>query len=153
MELIQLRNSLLRRMSILNNRNITSEITFKTSRSSGPGGQHVNKVNTKVEASFNIEASIILTDEEKKTLLIILGGRLDKEKTLRVIDQGSRSQLKNKRQAIRKLIDLLEKALVKPKKRIPTKISAAKRQETLVKKRRRSLVKKMRGAIKARDFS
>ena len=140
-------------MSNLEKRNIASEITIKASRSSGPGGQHVNKVSTKIEAYFNISDSKILTEAEKKTILGKLSAKLDKDQGLRVIDQSSRSQLKNKRHAIQKLIKFLEKALVKKKKRIPTKMSAAKRRDILAAKRKRSLVKKLRGDVKASDFS
>ncbi len=153
MELISATLSLLSSMHKLEQRNIESEITTKATRSSGPGGQHVNKVSTRIEAYLNIADSKILSATEKDLLIRKLGGRLDKEKGLRVIDQGSRSQIKNKRNAIQKLISLLEQALVKNKKRIPTKISAAKKKEILETKRKRSLVKKMRGPIKSSDFS
>ncbi len=131
---------------------IISETSIQLSRSSGPGGQHVNKVNTRVELFFNISASAAFTPKEKERLLKRLEKQLDKQNTLRVVDQSSRSQSKNKFSAFAKLFDILEKALVIPKKRIPTKKSKAKKIEVLNTKRKRSVIKKLRGPVKRNDI-
>ena len=139
-------------METLVKRGIGEEIKYKASPSSGPGGQHVNKVSTRMEAFISIPASKVLTAEEQKTLLKKLKTKLDKDGVLKVMDQTSRSQSSNKARAFRKLIDLLEKGLKKKKKRIPTKISAEKKKARLRAKRTRSLTKKLRGAVKREDF-
>lgn len=98
------------------------EITFKTSRSGGKGGQHVNKVATKVELIFHIGQSLLFSDEEKLRLQEKLEGKLDLEGNIHIISQKDRSQLANKEDAIEKLIILLTKALHVHKKRKPTKV-------------------------------
>jgi len=95
---------------------------FKTSRSGGKGGQNVNKVSSKVQLVFNVEAFAYFTDEEKVRLKEKLQNRLDSEGLLHIVSQEDRSQLLNKEKTIVKLIDLLKKALVVQKKRKPTKI-------------------------------
>ena len=128
----------------LKERNIESEITYKTSRSSGKGGQNVNKVETKVEAIFNIPDSNILTEEEKETISNKIRSRLDSEGNLRVTSQASRSQLKNKTDAVEKLIYTLEKALVKKKKRKPTKPSKESKEKRIKEKKSKGEKKQLR---------
>ena len=128
----------------LKKRKIESEITFKTSRSSGKGGQNVNKVETKVEAIFNIPDSYILTEEEKETISKKIKSKLDSEGNIRVISQASRSQLKNKADAVEKLIDNLEKALVKKKKRKPTKPSKESKEKRIKEKKSKGEKKQLR---------
>ncbi|RYG19390.1 MAG: aminoacyl-tRNA hydrolase [Chitinophagaceae bacterium] len=101
---------------------IVKEITFKTSRSGGKGGQNVNKVATKVELIFNIGSSTFFSAAEKALLLEKLESKLDSEGNLHVVSQKDRSQLANKEDAIEKLMLLLRKSLHIPKKRKPTKI-------------------------------
>ena len=104
------------------NRNFSSEAKFSASKSSGPGGQNVNKVNTKVELRFDIQRSILLLDDEKQLVFDKLANKINKEGELIVVSQSERSQIGNKEKAIEKLNHLIEQALQKDKKRIATKI-------------------------------
>jgi len=112
---------------------LSSEFQFLTSRSSGPGGQNVNKVNSKVELRFDIRNSSLLSDDQKEILLIKLATKITSEGILSVVSQRDRSQLSNKEDAIEKLYLLIEKALkpVKPRKNTrPTKGSVERRLTT-----------------------
>ncbi len=102
---------------------IISELKFKAIRSSGAGGQHVNKVSSKVELSFDIMASLGLTDDEKLLLIQKLSSRLSKSGILLIQCGESRSQHRNKELAIKRLLDTLKANLHIPKKRIATKPS------------------------------
>lgn len=109
---------------------LIKEITFKTSRSGGKGGQNVNKVSTKVELIFNIGNSALFSDTERLLLVEKLIGKLDSEGNLHIVSQKDRSQLANKENAIEKAIVMLTKALHIQKKRRPTKVP-----KSVVKKR------------------
>ena len=100
---------------------LQSELQFKAVRSSGAGGQNVNKVASKVELIFDLEASLGLTDDEKELLKQSISNRLTKENILLLQCEESRSQHKNKTLVIERFFDLIEKGLVIPKKRLPTK--------------------------------
>jgi ribosome-associated protein len=100
---------------------LSSEFTIKAVRSSGKGGQNVNKVSTKVELYFNIAESVLLSLEQKTLLQEKLSHLLNSEGELRVVCEDSRSQLKNKQIAIDKLYELFDKALLPVKKRVKTK--------------------------------
>ena len=100
---------------------LLKEITFKTSRSGGKGGQNVNKVSSKVELNLNIRNSALLTDEQKVTILEKLSNRISSEGVLQVITEEDRSQLRNKEKGLKKLIVLLRSALYRPKLRKATK--------------------------------
>lgn len=104
-------------------RNFKKEFTFITSRSSGKGGQHVNKTNTKVELRFNIKNSELLNDDEKELLFRNLKTKINKDGILQIVSQKSRSQVKNKKNCIIKFHEILEEALKIPKKRTKTKRS------------------------------
>ena len=109
---------------------IYNELLFKAVRSSGAGGQHVNKVSSKVELSFNIQNSKGLTDSEKKLLFQKLGNRLTKMQILVLTSQESRSQHRNKELVTKRFFEILKKGTQKPKTRKatkPTKASVKKR--------------------------
>ena len=111
---------------------IENELIFTFTRSSGAGGQHVNKVSTRVELRFNISGSQGLTDPEKQLILNKLKNRINSDNELIVTSQASRSQLKNKESATERFFNLIESA-AKPKKprkaTHPTRQSVAKRLE------------------------
>lgn len=109
----------------MNKETIKSELQYKAVRSSGAGGQNVNKVSTKIQITFNPSVSAGLTEDEKKTLSEKLSNRITREGSLMVECDETRSQLKNKDLAIQRLFMLLENALKKDKKRIATKIPKA----------------------------
>jgi len=114
---------------------ILAELDFRTSRSSGAGGQHVNKTETKVEVLFDMNASDGLNQEEKELIIEKLANRINDEGTLSVTSQKSRSQLDNKENAIDKLNQLLVKALKPVIKRIRTKPSKSSIEERLAEKK------------------
>jgi ribosome-associated protein len=115
-----------------------AEIELRTSRSSGPGGQHAQKSETRVEALFDVEASSALSDGQKKRVLAKAGP------VLRAIAQDERSQLRNKDLATERLVALLREALHVERKRVPTKPSKAAKERRLDDKRRRGEVKRLR---------
>ena len=128
----------------LRQRGFEKEFTFRTSRSGGPGGQNVNKLNTRVELVFNVEESQALSEEEKEKIGRRLVNKMNANKELVVSSQTSRSQLKNKADAADKFYLLLEFALKKRKRRIPTRKTKSSSEERLKKKKQRSEVKKQR---------
>ncbi len=120
------------------------EIELVASRSSGPGGQHVNKVDTRVEARFDVASSPSLPDDVRARLLERLGGRLTREGVLRVTAQKHRSQWRNRQEALARLAVLLARALTERKPRRPTRPSKAAESRRLEGKRRRGMVKQQR---------
>ena len=123
---------------------VGSELTFSTSRSSGPGGQNVNKVNSKVTLQFNVRSSAILTPEEKETILEKLSTRLTREGVLIITAQDKRSQIQNKESAIAKFEKILSKAFERKKPRKATKPSKSAVQERITKKKKQGEKKKWR---------
>lgn len=118
--------------AVINIPDLSSEFIFQASRSSGPGGQNVNKVNSKIELRFNIQNSFILTDNQKEILLSKLSAKISLDGFLIVISQRDRSQLVNKEDAISKTYALIEMALRPVKRRKstrPTRSSVEKRLE------------------------
>jgi ribosome-associated protein len=115
-----------------------SEIELRTSRSSGPGGQHAQKSETRVEAVFDVESSPSLTDAQKRRVI----GRVGT--TLRAVAQDERSQLRNKELATERLVEQLRAALRVERTRRPTRPTEASRQRRLDDKRRRGEVKRLR---------
>jgi ribosome-associated protein len=128
----------------LKNRNFENEFIFSSSRSSGPGGQNVNKVSSKVELRFNLLSTPILTEKEKEIILIKLKNKINKESEIILVSQSERTQLMNKNSVTEKFYELVSKALTQKKKRrstIPTLSSKIKRLEG---KRSRGNIKKLR---------
>ena len=114
------------------------EITLRTSRSSGPGGQHAQKSETRVEAIFDVESSPSLSDAQKKRVLAKAGP------VLRAVAQDERSQLRNKELAIERVVESLREALRVPRHRVPTRPSKAAKERRLEGKKRRGDTKRLR---------
>lgn len=131
----------------LKHRNFESEFSFAASRSSGPGGQNVNKVNTKVELRFAIESSSCLSDFEKQKIYIKLKNRINSYGELIFISQTERSQLKNKEVAIEKFYQLIAFALKPVKRRKPSKPTRASVEKRIQRKKAKSQKKLLRGRI------
>ncbi|MEM1326103.1 MAG: alternative ribosome rescue aminoacyl-tRNA hydrolase ArfB [Bacteroidota bacterium] len=125
---------------------IESELNFRTARSSGSGGQHVNKVETKVELLFDVDASTGLSETEKKRIRSLLKKRINKDGQLRVVVQEKRSQHRNKELAITRFFELLKTALKKQKVRRYKPIRAD-REKRLKSKKRHSEKKAMRRKV------
>ena len=120
------------------------ELSFRYARSSGPGGQHVQRTETKVELLFDLVNSPSLSDEQRRLALARLGGRVDSQGVLHLVSQTGRSQLENREEVVERFRHLLAAALKPAKKRASTKPSAAARQRRLEAKRRRGDVKRLR---------
>jgi ribosome-associated protein len=131
-------------MSIPLSKDLISELTFTTSRSSGPGGQNVNKVNSKVTLKFDVIHSLILTDDQKELIHKKAGAQLTKEGTLIIAAQEKRSQLQNKEEVLTKLDKLLTKIFTIKKTRKATQPSKAAWQERIKAKKQRSEKKQWR---------
>ena len=127
-----------------NMENLLAEVTFKTSRSGGSGGQHVNKVSTKVELDFDVLESKVLTDEEKALISEKLASRLTSDGILQVISQSERSQLRNKKVALEKFQELIQACFVVPKKRKPSKVPRRVKEKRLLTKKMKAEIKKLR---------
>jgi ribosome-associated protein len=121
-----------------------TELQFKTSRSGGPGGQNVNKLETRVEVLFDIANSPSIPEHIRQRLLNNLTSQLDSSGILHVVVQDTRSQWKNKQLAIERLTNILKSALIVRKKRIATKPTNAAREVRLRTKKVRSQTKRMR---------
>jgi len=121
-----------------NKRDFSGELIFKSSRSSGPGGQHVNKTSTKVELRFDVNNSELLTPEEKILIFQKLSNRISQDGILIISSQESRSQLENKAITINKFYLLITEALTPKKMRKVTKPTKASKEKRLGTKRNQS---------------
>ncbi|MCX6219592.1 MAG: alternative ribosome rescue aminoacyl-tRNA hydrolase ArfB [Bacteroidia bacterium] len=128
----------------ISDRDFMNEFVFTASRSSGPGGQNVNKVSSKVDLRFNLWSSALLDEKEKAIIAEKLTNKINKEGELVLVAQTDRSQLKNKEKVIAKFYHLLEKALMPPKKRYKTKPTRASVEKRLESKRVKSTIKASR---------
>jgi len=125
-------------------RNFESELTFSSSRSGGPGGQNVNKVNTKVELRFNLLFTSLLSESEKELVFLMLKNRINNDNELILISQTERTQLMNKKVVLEKFYELVSRALTVPVKRKSTKPTLTSKLKRLEGKRFRGFAKKMR---------
>jgi ribosome-associated protein len=128
----------------MNKETIYKELHFKAVRSSGAGGQHVNKVSSKVELYFDLALSESFTEKEKQLLLKNLSNRINKEGVLKIYSSESRSQHTNKEKVVKRLFKMIEKGLIVPKKRRPTKMSRAQKIKRLDNKTKHATKKILR---------
>ncbi|MGD1319898.1 alternative ribosome rescue aminoacyl-tRNA hydrolase ArfB [Chryseobacterium sp. 2R14A] len=119
-------------------KNFTSELAYKTSRSSGAGGQNVNKVETSVTIMWDIEESNFFSDEEKNLIYTKLKNRINSEGILQLTVSESRTQLQNKKIATEKILELVDQALIIPKKRFKTKPSKSSVEKRIQQKKQHS---------------
>jgi len=121
-----------------------AELHYQFVRSSGPGGQHVNRSATQVELTFNLAGSPSLSDEQKARAHATLKSYVDKDGVVHLASQTFRSQLRNREEVTARFVKLMRRALRVPKKRRPTRPTAASQERRLESKRRRSAVKRER---------
>ncbi|MGB9498466.1 MAG: alternative ribosome rescue aminoacyl-tRNA hydrolase ArfB [Dissulfuribacterales bacterium] len=123
------------------------ELMFTASRSSGPGGQHVNKVSTRMTLLFNVAASPSLSDEQKQRICSRLSTRVSKKGVLRIISQRHRSQAANRDATVERFVELLKGALTELPPREKTTVPKRARQRRLDEKKQHSLKKQQRAKI------
>ncbi|HET9389761.1 MAG TPA: alternative ribosome rescue aminoacyl-tRNA hydrolase ArfB [Steroidobacteraceae bacterium] len=125
-----------------------SELTVSFVRSSGPGGQNVNKVASAVQLRFDLAGSAALAEEVKSRLRVLAGRRLTDGGAILIIARNHRTQEQNRREALERLADLIRRALVAPKARRPTKPTRASRERRLDSKAHRRATKGLRGKVR-----
>jgi ribosome-associated protein len=128
-------------MAAMDAESIRSEIAFRFSRSSGPGGQHAQKSSTRVEALFDVEGSEALSAAEKRRVLERVGP------VVRAVAQDERSQTRNRELATERIVDQLRAATHVRRRRKPTKPTASSQERRLDEKRRRGEKKRLRGTV------
>jgi ribosome-associated protein len=124
-----------------------AELSFRYSRSSGPGGQHAQKSSTRVELLFDVRSSPSLTEKQRSSILKRLAGYIDTAGVLHLTSQTERSQLRNKEEVVDRFQTLLGDALKRRKRRKPTKPTAKSKERRLKKKQQRSQTKKLRRKV------
>lgn len=127
---------------------LLSEVQVTATRSSGPGGQNVNKVSTKIELRFMVEASDILTGEEKQLIYNKLKNRISMHGELILTSSAERSQWRNREKAEQKFVELIQWALTKPRRRKKTQPTAASRQKRIENKKQHAQKKELRKPLK-----
>lgn len=132
------------RLSEVQKNKLLTELSFRSSRSSGPGGQHVNKVNTKVELRFSLSDSHIFTATEKQLIGQKLAGRINLNEEIILVSDAERSQLANKEEVLRRFFSILEYALTPVKKRIKTKPTFASKKKRMENKKKLASKKQLR---------
>jgi ribosome-associated protein len=128
-----------------------AELDFRFSRSSGPGGQHVQKTSTRVELLFDVASSPHLNDQQRARVLKRLAGYADSAGVLHLISQSERSQWRNRQEAIARFQVLMQQALKGRKRRKPTQPTAASKEKRLREKKRQSEKKQGRGKVRAEE--
>ncbi len=128
-----------------------AELSFRFSRSSGPGGQHVQKSSTRVELLFDVVNSPSLTDEQRARVLKRLSGYLDSAGVLHLVSQSERSQWRNRQEVVARFQTLVRQALKRRKRRKPTHPTAASRERRLRQKRQRGEIKRTRRQVREED--
>jgi ribosome-associated protein len=121
-----------------------AELTFTASRSSGPGGQHVNKVSTRITLWFDVANTPSLSEADKELIMSRLGSRIDKDGVLRLVSQSTRSQLSNRESAVERFVELLQAALKQLPVRKKTRVSKAAKLRRLEEKKQHGIIKGMR---------
>lgn len=129
-----------------------AELDFRFSRSSGPGGQHVQKSSTRVELLFDVAGSPSLTDDQRARISKRLESYLDADGVLHLVSQSERSQWRNRQDVIDRFAELLRSALKRRKKRKPTSPTAASQERRIARKKRRGQKKKLRGPVPRDDW-
>ena len=123
---------------------LLTEVQFSASRSGGPGGQNVNKVNTKIELRFPVQESAVLDETQKQLIFSKLKNRINNEGELLLTSSAERSQWRNKEKATQKFFEFIEKALTKPRKRKKTQPTIASRLKRLENKKQHGQKKTLR---------
>jgi ribosome-associated protein len=125
-----------------------AEVSYHATRAGGPGGQHVNTSSTRIELWWNVRESGAPSAEQRALLEERLGHRLDQEGWLRLVEAGSRSQLRNREAATARFLTLIDQSLRPKRVRKPTRIPKAEKQRRLESKRQRASVKRLRGKVR-----
>ena len=131
----------------ISDRDFSNEFIFQATRSSGPGGQNVNKVSSKVELRFNVADSQLLGEEEKSIIYEKLANKINNQKELVLVSQKDRSQIKNKEIVMEKFYALIEKALMTAKRRYRTKPTRSSIEKRLESKKAQAAIKANRKGI------
>lgn len=128
-----------------------SELKFQFSRSGGPGGQNVNRRETQVELLFDLQNSPSLSEGQRNRLLKRLASQIDSNGILHVVAHTRRSQLRNRQEAMERFVQLLQRGLHAPKRRLPTRAPVQATERRLARKRSRGDIKKLRKRVRLDD--